>query len=216
MIVIILGPPGAGKGTQALRLVERKGLEQLSTGDMLRAAVASGSEVGREARQAMDAGRLVSDEIVVRIIGERIGRGGAGAGYILDGFPRNVAQAEALDDMLAGRGLEVDLVVQLDVDEKAMVKRIAGRYTCAACNEGYHDDFKPTRVEGVCDQCGGTDFVRREDDNEETVRARLEAYREQTAPLVEYYARKGVLKKVDGMARIDEVSRQIDRLLEAA
>ena len=216
MILILLGPPGAGKGTQACRLVDTRGLVQLSTGDMLRAAVASGRPIGREAKAAMEAGQLVSDDIVVRLIGQRIAEGEGESGYILDGFPRNLAQAEALDAMLAEQDLNVDLVVELDVDDAAMSQRIAGRYTCAECNEGYHEVSRPTRVEGVCDACGGDQFVRRPDDDEETVRARLEAYHEQTAPLSNYYAHRGVLRHVDGMAGIDEVSRQIERVLKAA
>jgi adenylate kinase len=216
MILIILGPPGAGKGTQACRLVDTRGLVQLATGDMLRAAVASASPIGLEAKAAMDAGQLVSDDIVVRIIGQRIAEGDGESGYILDGFPRNVAQAEALDAMLAEQELSVDLVVELDVDNAAITQRIAGRFTCADCNEGYHDAFKPTKVDGVCDVCGGGEFIRRPDDNEKTVQARLAAYHEQTAPLSHYYAQMGVLKHVDGMAGIGEVSRQIDEVLKAA
>lgn len=216
MILILLGPPGAGKGTQACRLVDTKGLVQLSSGDMLRSVVASGSPLGLEAKAAMDAGQLVSDDMVVRIIGQRIAEGEGESGYILDGFPRNLAQAEALDAMLGEQDLNVDLVVQLDVDDAAMSQRIAGRYTCAECNEGYHDSFKPPAVAGICDVCGGRRFVRRPDDNEEIVQARLAAYREQTAPLVKYYAQRGVLRQVDGMAGIDEVWRQIEAVLKAA
>ncbi len=216
MILILLGPPGAGKGTQACRLVDTKGLVQLSSGNMLRAAVAAGTPVGLEAKASMDAGQLASDDIVVRIIGQRIAEGEGESGYILDGFPRNLAQAEALDAMLAEQGLNVDLAVELDVDYAAMSQRIAGRYTCASCNEGYHDAFKPPRVKGICDACGSHRFVRRPDDNEETVQARLAAYQEQTAPLAKYYAQRGVLRHVDGMAEIDEVWRQIEALLKAA
>ena len=216
MILILLGPPGAGKGTQACRLVDTKGLVQLSTGNMLRTAVASGSPVGLEAKASMDAGQLVSDDIVVRIIGQRIAEGEGESGYILDGFPRNLAQAEALDAMLAEQELNVDLALELDVDDAAMSERIAGRYTCAECNQGYHDNFKPPRVEGICDACGSERFVRRPDDNEETVQARLTAYHEQTAPLAKYYDQRGVLKHVDGMAEIDEVWRQIEAVLKAA
>lgn len=216
MILILLGPPGAGKGTQAFRLVDTKGLFQLSTGDMLRTAVASRSPAGLEAKAAMDAGQLVSDDIVVRIIGQRIAEGEGESGYILDGFPRNLAQAEALDAMLAEQDLNVDLVVELDVDDAAMSQRIAGRYNCAECNQGYNDSFKPPRVKGICDVCGSERFVRRPDDNEETVQARLAAYHEQTAPLAKYYARRGVLRHVDGMAEIDEVWRQIEAVLKAA
>ena len=216
MILILLGPPGAGKGTQACRLVDTKGLVQLSTGDMLRTAIASRSPVGLEAKAVMDAGQLVSDDIVVRIIGQRIAEGDGESGYILDGFPRNLAQAEALDAMLAKQDLNVDLVVELDVDDAAMSQRIAGRYTCAVCNQGYHDSFKPPKVKGICDACGSERFVRRPDDNEETVQARLAAYHEQTAPLAKYYAQRGVLRHVDGMVGIDEVWRQIEAVLKAA
>ena len=216
MILILLGPPGAGKGTQACRLVNTKGLVQLSTGDMLRTAVASGSPIGLEAKAAMDAGQLVSDELAVRIIGQRIAAGEGESGYILDGFPRNLAQAEALEAMLAKQDMNVDLVVELKVDDAAMSRRIAGRYTCAKCNEGYNDSFKSPRVKGICDVCGSDKFVRRPDDNEETVQARLAAYHEQTAPLARYYAQRGVLRHVDGMAGIDEVWRQIEAVLEAA
>lgn len=216
MILVLLGAPGAGKGTQALRLVERHDLVQLSTGEMLRTAVASGSGIGLEAKEAMEAGQLVSDRIVVGIIAERIALGEGGKGFILDGFPRTLAQAEALDRILVERDLDVDLVVDIAIDDAAITRRITGRFSCVDCGEGYHDEFKRPVIEGVCDGCGGTDFERRPDDNEETVRARLKAYHDQTTPLVAYYQARGVLRQVDGMAGIDDVTRQIDEVLKAA
>lgn len=213
MNLILLGPPGAGKGTQAQRLQQERGLVQLSTGDMLRAAVAAGSDVGKRADAVMKAGKLVSDEIVVGIIEDRIAQPDCAKGFILDGFPRNTAQAEALDAMLARKGLKLNAVVEMVVDDAQMVDRITGRYTCAKCGAGYHDrNKKPTR-DGVCDTCGSTEFKRRADDKAETVKARLEEYHAQTAPLLPYYRTKGVLKEVDGMAEIDEVARQIDKVL---
>ncbi|RME62710.1 MAG: adenylate kinase, partial [Alphaproteobacteria bacterium] len=209
MNTILLGPPGAGKGTQAKRLEDRYGLTQLSTGDMLRAAVKAGSTVGKKAKTAMDAGKLVSDDIVIDIIGERIAEPDCARGFVLDGFPRSIAQARALDDMLAQKGRRLDLVIEMQVDEDALVERITGRFTCAKCGAGYHDRFKRPRREGVCDICGGTEFTRRADDNEETVRDRLRVYREYTAPLIDYYARKGILASIDGMAAIDQVAAQI-------
>lgn len=215
MNVILLGPPGAGKGTQAQRLERAHGLVQLSTGDMLRAAVGSGSELGHRAKEVMDAGQLMPDDLMVRMIAERIEQADCRKGFILDGFPRTTGQAEALDRMLDEKGLRIDAVIEMKVDEEALVERITGRFTCARCGAGYHDRFHRPRTEGVCDQCGGTEFARRADDNEETVRARLEAYRQQTAPILPYYRHKGALRQVDGMAPIDEVTRQIETVLAA-
>ena len=216
MRLILLGPPGAGKGTQAAWIKTTYGIPQLSTGDMLREAVAKGTEVGREAKSVMEAGKLVSDDIINRIVAERIDQPDCAQGFILDGFPRTIPQAEALDRMLAERGLELDAVVEIRVDQNALVERISGRFSCAKCGAGYHDTFKPTKVTGVCDVCGGTEFVRRKDDNAETVRERLVAYEAQTAPLLPYYGSKGLVRTVDGMAPIDEVTAAIGRALGGA
>ncbi|MDF1586402.1 adenylate kinase [Marinimicrococcus flavescens] len=213
MRLVLLGPPGAGKGTQAQWLTERYGVPQLSTGDMLRAAVARGTEVGREAKGVMERGELVSDDIINRIVAERIDEPDCASGFILDGFPRTVAQAEALDGMLAARSQSLDAVIEIRVDKDALVERIAGRFACAKCGAGYHDTFKPTRLAGVCDQCGGTEFVRRKDDNAETVRARLEAYERQTAPLLPFYEARGLVRAVDGMQPIEQVTAAIEKIL---
>jgi adenylate kinase len=213
MRLILLGPPGAGKGTQAKRLQDRYGIAQISTGDMLRAEVARGSPIGCEAKAIMDKGELVPDAVIVRLLGERIAAE-AGHDVILDGFPRTVPQAEALDGMLAERGLEVACVIVIEVDDAALTERIVGRFTCATCGAGYHERFRPTRVPGVCDHCGGTEFVRRADDTVETVTARLAAYHRQTAPLLPYYRGQGKLFSVDGMAGIEAVAQSIGRVIE--
>lgn len=215
MNIILLGPPGAGKGTQAKLIEEQRGMKQLSTGDMLRAAVAAGTETGKRAKAVMDRGELVSDEIVVGIIADRLDAPDVKKGFILDGFPRNTTQAEALDRMLAGKGLKLDAVIEMKVDDEALIERITGRYTCAKCGKGYHDKFEKPMVAGVCDQCGSTEFARRADDTEKTVRDRLGIYNKQTAPLVTYYGSRGKLKTIDGMAAIAEVSRQIGQVLNA-
>ena len=216
MNIILLGPPGAGKGTQAQRLQSERGMIQLSTGDMLRAAVASGSELGRKAKGIMEKGELVPDELMVGLIEDRIAQPDCLKGFILDGFPRTEAQAQALDRMLDKKGKTLDRVVEMEVDEKALTERIVGRFSCAKCGTGYHDKFKRPKVEGVCDVCGSKEFVRRKDDNAETMKTRMAAYRAQTEPLLPYYARRGVLRKVDGMAAMDEVYRQITGVLSGA
>jgi adenylate kinase len=211
--LILLGPPGAGKGTQAKKLTDERGLVQLSTGDMLRAEVASGSPLGIEAKKIMDAGQLVSDAIVIGMIDGRTDKPDTAKGVIFDGFPRTVAQAEALDAMLQKKGKKIDAVIELKVDDAALVERISGRFTCAKCGTGYHDKFARPKKDGICDKCGSTEFTRRADDNAETVKARLVAYNQQTAPILPYYRAKGVLHAVDGMADMSEVARQIDRVL---
>ncbi len=214
MNIILLGPPGAGKGTQAKLIEDKHGMKQLSTGDMLRAAVAAGTETGRRAKEIMDRGELVPDTVVVGIIADRLDQSDVNKGFILDGFPRNTAQAEALDTMLTGKGLKLSAVIEMKVNDEALVERITGRYTCAKCGKGYHDRFEKPKVSGVCDVCGGTQFIRRADDNEKTVRDRLAVYNKQTAPLVQYYGERGTLKTIDGMADISEVTRQIEGVLK--
>jgi len=214
MNVVLLGPPGAGKGTQAKLLEDARSLVKLSTGDMLRAAVAAGTELGRKAGDLMERGQLVPDDLVIGLIAERMDEDGRGSGFILDGFPRTIAQAEALDRLLKERDKRVDAVVEMRVDDDALVKRISGRFSCEDCGEGYHDAFKMPKVPGTCDRCGGHEFVRRRDDTEEVVRARLAAYHTQTDPLIDYYGRQGKLKTVDGMADIGTVAAQIARALD--
>ncbi len=213
MNLILLGPPGAGKGTQASRLVKERGLVQLSTGDMLRAAVAAATPVGLAAKRVMDAGELVSDAIVNGILSERLDQPDARAGFILDGYPRTAAQAAALDTMLTEKGLHLDHVIELEVNVDALVDRITGRFTCATCGEGYHERYKRPTVDGVCDVCGGTVFKRRPDDNAETVRTRMAEYRAKTAPILPHYDALGLVSRVDGMADMDAVAAAIDRVL---
>jgi len=213
MNLILLGPPGAGKGTQAKRLEDRHSLVQLSTGDMLRAVVASGVPLGQQAKEIMAAGKLMPDELMIEMIADRISKPDCATGFILDGFPRTVPQAEALDRMLVEKGLKLDHVIEMKVDDAALVERITGRYTCAKCGQGYHDKFQKPKADGVCDVCGSTEFTRRADDNAETVTTRLAAYHKQTAPILPYYKERGVLETVDGMADIDVVTEQIEALL---
>jgi adenylate kinase len=213
--IILLGPPGAGKGTQAARLQANRGMVQLSTGDMLREAVASGTPIGLQAKAVMEKGELVSDAIVSALIGERLDSCSE-CGAIFDGYPRTRQQAEALDLLLGERGRNLDYVIELAVDENELVKRITGRFSCAKCGTGYHDTFRPTKVPGVCDVCGSTEFKRRKDDNEETVRTRMAEYRAKTAPILPYYDQRGLVRRVDGMASVDDVAAQIDAVLDGA
>jgi adenylate kinase len=212
--IILLGPPGAGKGTQAQRLQAERGMIQLSTGDMLRAAVACGSPIGLKAKAVMEAGELVSDAIVSALIGERLDDMGD-AGAIFDGYPRTKAQAEALDLLLAERGRSLDYVIELCVDEDALVERITGRFTCAVCGAGYHDVFKQPKALGTCDVCGSHEFKRRPDDNEQTVRTRLAEYRAKTAPILPYYQERGLVRCVDGMGSVEDVAAEIDAILDS-
>jgi adenylate kinase len=209
MNLILLGAPGAGKGTQAKRIAQEFGIVQLSTGDMLRAEASSGTAIGKQADEIMRAGRLVPDEMIIELIDKRLDHEDCRGGFILDGFPRTLPQATALDAMLARKRLKLDKVISIEVDDEAMVERISGRYTCARCGEGYHDRFKQPKVDGVCDVCGSTEFVRRADDNAETVRQRLKAYHSQTKPIIAYYDERGLIRRVDGMRPIDEVTAEI-------
>lgn len=213
MNIILLGPPGAGKGTQSARLVDHYGMRQLSTGDMLRAAVKAQTPVGIKAKEVMDRGELVSDEIVSDLIDAELAALDSDTGVIFDGYPRTEAQAHSLDDLLAKHGRSLDHVIELDVDEDALVERITGRYTCAQCGAGYHDTFQQPATEGVCDKCGSTEFKRRPDDNEETVRTRMAEYRAKTAPILPVYESRGLVRRVDGMAAIEDVTNSLDAIL---
>ncbi|WP_299963821.1 adenylate kinase [uncultured Roseobacter sp.] len=212
-VFILLGPPGAGKGTQARMLSDTHGLTQLSTGDLLRAAVSQGTSAGRQAQVVMEAGGLVSDDIVIAILHDRLAAPDCAQGVILDGFPRTPVQAEALDALLANTGQRINAAISLDVDDTAMVARISGRFTCGDCGEGYHDRFKPTAAAGVCDKCGGTEMKRRADDTPETVAERLSAYHAQTAPLIDYYEAKGVLSRVPAMGAIEQIAAKLSRVV---
>lgn len=215
-VLILLGPPGAGKGTQARLLEDKFGLVQLSTGDLLRAAVAAGTAAGKQAKAVMEAGELVSDEIVIAILRDRLAEPDVAKGVILDGFPRTTVQAEALDTLLAETGQQINAAISLEVDDAAMVARISGRYTCGGCGEGYHDSFKQPAEAGVCDKCQGTEFKRRADDNAETVALRLKAYHAQTAPLIAYYDGQGVLRRVDAMGDIGEIADALGEIVAEA
>jgi adenylate kinase len=215
-VLILLGPPGAGKGTQARMLEEKFGLVQLSTGDLLRAAVAAGTPAGKAAKAVMEAGELVSDQIVIDILRDRLAEPDCAKGVILDGFPRTTVQAQALDALLAESGQKINAAISLEVDDAAMVTRISGRFTCGGCGEGYHDTFKPTAEKGKCDKCGSTDMKRRADDNAETVASRLEAYHAQTAPLISYYDAKGALQKIDAMGDINDIASRLQAMVASA
>ena len=216
MNLILLGPPGAGKGTQAKALENRHGLLQLSTGEILRAEVEAGSEIGKRADKVMKSGGLVSDDLVISIIANRIEQPDCAKGFILDGFPRTLPQAAALEKMLKSKKKKLDVVIEMRCDDKILVERVSGRYTCAKCREGYHDTSKKPKVAGVCDACGGREFKRRPDDNAETMKTRLLAYYKETSPLIGYYFAKGSLKSVDGMAAIDSVANEIEAVLAAS
>ena len=215
MRLVLLGPPGAGKGTQAERIAAKYDIPHLSTGEMLREAVAADTQLGRRAKAIMDAGQLVPDDVMNRLVAERIAQPDAARGFVLDGFPRTLAQARALDDLLEQRGQRLNAVLEFAVDDDALVDRISGRFACARCGAGYHDRFKRPKREGVCDVCGSREFVRRDDDKAKTVRARLKAYHAQTAPLLPYYRENGTLAAVDGMAEIDDVSSAVFKTIDA-
>jgi len=214
--LVLLGPPGAGKGTQARKLEETFGLIQLSTGDLLRAAVAAGTDAGKKAKAVMEAGELVSDDIVIAILRNRMAKPDCAKGVILDGFPRTTVQAEALDTLMQDTGQSITAAISLEVEDDAMVERISGRYTCAKCGEGYHDRFKRPKTEGVCDKCGGTEMTRRADDNAETVAQRLKEYHAQTAPLIAYYDNKNVLHRIDAMKAIDAITKEMKSVVQMA
>lgn len=214
MNIVLLGPPGAGKGTQATRLVERYGLAHLSTGDMLRVAVAAGSALGRQAKSIMNDGRLVDDWLVIGILSERLEQADTKAGFVLDGFPRTRYQAEGLDCLLSGMKRALSAVIEVYVDEVALIERVTGRFACAQCGLGYHSLFRRPQRESVCDRCGGTEFIRRDDDNPNAMRARLRAYHAETAPILPYYQQRGLVHRVDGMASVDEVTEAIIRCLD--
>ncbi len=212
--LIMMGPPGGGKGTQAKRIQERYNVVQLSTGDMLRAAIAAGSPVGKQAKAVMDAGKLVSDDLLIEMIDKRLDDKDCANGFVLDGFPRTIPQAEGLEKLMANKGLKLDAVIEVRVLDEKLLERLTGRYTCAKCGEGYHDKFKLPKAAGVCDVCGGKEFSRRSDDKADTVKTRLKAYHAQTAPLLPFYERKGVLKVVDGDRDIGLVAADLERILE--
>lgn len=214
MNLVLLGPPGCGKGTQAKRLQDSLGVVQLSTGEMLRSEVAAASEIGRQADAVMKAGQLVPDEIIIGIMDHRIDKPDTGPGFILDGFPRTVPQAEALEKMLTAKNLKLDIVVSIEVDDEAMIERISGRFSCAKCGAGYHDSFQRPKVDGVCDACGSTEFIRRKDDNAETVRERLKAYHAQTKPIIAFYDERGLVRRVDGMGAIDDVTERMKFVID--
>ena len=213
MNLILLGPPGSGKGTQAKRIEQNHSIPQLATGDMLRAATLSGNEFGLRVKSIMDSGLLVPDDVIIDMIADRIAQPDCRNGFILDGFPRTLAQAQTLDKMLAERGRRLDHVIEFDVDEAALVDRLAGRFTCQQCGASYHERDNRPRVDGICDACGGCEFICRADDRPETVRARLDVYHRQTAPILPYYRERGILCRVDGMAEIDKVTSEIEKIL---
>ncbi len=213
MNIILFGPPGSGKGTQAKLLEEHYGLVHLSTGEMLRRAVASGSELGEQARQIMETGELMPDDVMIAVIAERLDAPDTRKGFVLDGFPRTLHQAEALDEMMARKGMRIEKVISIDVDDDVVVQRLIGRFSCARCGEGYHEVYHRPRVDGVCDVCGSDEFERRTDDNEETIWPRLAAYHEQTEQVLPYYRNAGILVEIDGNREIEEINREIETIL---